>query len=540
MKVWILCDNELVADYALKAINALEGEPEIWIANCRSVRHESRKPQHFAYYALNILSMKGGFNRKRPIRDARKTFLGSVDFEARQEGAWQILPQSLIDRINDSAPDIILKFGLGLMRVPPDLNCPILSYHHGNPAEFRGRPAGFWELMTGTPTMGQIIQVLSDKLDAGGVLAYRETRVVSHSLRRTLAKAYALSPSMLNEAIRNARERRDYGIQPTGKNYRLPNNGTVIAFLLKLAAAFLSRLVYGAFFEKAWRVSTAPCSESELVGVFRGEAFPAPELWRHVELPQHYSFIADPFFSSAGDGLYLEAMSKARGIGQILRIDPAGASVLSEGSGHSSYPMTISDEDQEYVVPETVGWRDLTLFQDRGGQLQPVAKVSVDGATRVSDPTLFRRDGRVWLMGNSAEDRDDLRLWHADSLFAPFRRHPDSPVCRGPRGSRMGGRVLEVAGELYRFGQDFSRDYGDGLFCFQITRLDAETYSEKRVGEIRFQHVKGPHTLDWKDGHLLFDWYQDRFSLLAGARRLRYALLRRFGNGRTSNLEDGT
>ena len=67
MKIWILCDNEEVSAYALEAISLLEGQPEIWIANCRSARKDVRHSKHFAYYALNILSMKGAFNRKRSI-----------------------------------------------------------------------------------------------------------------------------------------------------------------------------------------------------------------------------------------------------------------------------------------------------------------------------------------------------------------------------------------------------------------------------------------------------------------------------------------
>ena len=80
---------------------------------------------------------------------------------------------------------------------------------------------------------------------------------------------------------------------------------------------------------------------------------------------------------------------------------------------------------------------------------------------------------------------------------------------------------MQVGDMLYRFGQDFTRDYGDGLLCFQVQALDAGTYEESLVGQIRFDHVKGPHTLDWKDGQLLFDWYEERFSLFAGLRRLR-------------------
>ena len=521
MKIWILCDNEEVSAYALEAISLLEGQPEIWIANCRSARKDVRHSKHFAYYALNILSMKGAFNRKRSIHEAERTFAGRVDFDALQEGAWQYLPRSLVDRIKATKADVILKFGLGLMKVPEDLDCPVLSYHHGNPAHFRGRPAGFWEIMTDTPVMGQIVQVLSDRLDAGRVVAYRETRVVSYSLRQTLKSAYALSPGMMNEAIHNACTGRDLGIRPTGRNYRLPTNGTVFAFAAKIAGNFIKRLIYGAFFEKAWRVATAPCSPDELARVVQGGDFPEPDTWRTLEMPRGYSFVADPFFSLVDDGIYLEAMSRRSGQGDILRMDASGTVAMIRDQGHCSYPMTVCERGQLYVVPETVEWQDLTVFQDAGSGLQPVAGMKVEGTSRVTDPTIFHWADQIWLAGNRAEARNALDLWQADSIFGRFRLHPASPIAFGPRGSRMGGRVLQVGDMLYRFGQDFTRDYGDGLLCFQVQALDAGTYEESLVGQIRFDHVKGPHTLDWKDGQLLFDWYEERFSLFAGLRRLR-------------------
>jgi hypothetical protein len=32
--------------------------------------------------------------------------------------------------------------------------------------------------------------------------------------------------------------------------------------------------------------------------------------------------------------------------------------------------------------------------------------------------------------------------------------------------------------------------------------------------------VKGPHTLNIRDGQITFDWYKDKFTVMAAARRL--------------------
>jgi hypothetical protein len=84
----------------------------------------------------------------------------------------------------------------------------------------------------------------------------------------------------------------------------------------------------------------------------------------------------------------------------------------------------------------------------------------------------------------------------------------------------MGGSLLRYGGRLYRLGQDFRSGYGDGLFAFEIEALSADDYRERLLGSLRFTKVRGPHTLNVEGDRLLFDWYEDRFSPLAGPRRL--------------------
>jgi hypothetical protein len=72
-----------------------------------------------------------------------------------------------------------------------------------------------------------------------------------------------------------------------------------------------------------------------------------------------------------------------------------------------------------------------------------------------------------------------------------------------------------------RLGQDDSGGYGDGLMVFAIEEICADRYHETLMRTIRFEDIRGPHTLNFHDGRAVFDWYRDRFSLLAGVRRLR-------------------
>ena len=91
----------------------------------------------------------------------------------------------------------------------------------------------------------------------------------------------------------------------------------------------------------------------------------------------------------------------------------------------------------------------------------------------------------------------------------------------------MAGAPLRLGGRLLRLGQDCSRDYGDGIIVFEIDCLSPDSYSEQQLGTIRFGDLKGPHTLNFKDGTAVFDFYRERFSPFAGVRRLQAALSKR-------------
>jgi hypothetical protein len=91
----------------------------------------------------------------------------------------------------------------------------------------------------------------------------------------------------------------------------------------------------------------------------------------------------------------------------------------------------------------------------------------------------------------------------------------------------MAGALLPLGGRLLRLGQDCSRDYGDGIIVFEIDEFSPDSYSERQLGTIRFGDLKGPHTLNFKEGTAVFDFYRDRFSPFAGVRRLRAALYKR-------------
>lgn len=521
LKVAVLTDGRRVPDFGLRAIDSLRDCAEITVFACTNTQFRRRPLRHAAYYLLNLAAVRNRLTRAVPIDRCRKHVAGVVEFESGYEGAWQTLPPAVIEQL--SRFDIVVKLGMGLLRVPPPerLPAPILSWHHGDPDRYRGRPAGFWEMVHRAPVMGQIVQILSNRLDAGPVVAFAETKVHPHSYRATLLEAYGHSPLLLNEAVRRALAGAPLRKAAAGRNYRLPSNLAVLAFVLRMAWNFGRRAVYGAFVEKLWRVSLAPLPAAGSAAIVRGETFPEPGSWRTLATPRGYLFLADPFFSCDPPGLLVEALNRRTSRGEIMLVTDEEARPVSGPGGHLSYPAPFACDGAQCIVPEMVERGRQRIFSLRGERMAECGTLDIEGDPLLVDPTLLDHEGRVYLFANDLDRGSGaLFLWTADSLRGRFRLHPSSPIRISPSGSRMAGQLVRAGERLFRFGQSFVHGYGDGVVAFEVTRLTPTDYREGPIGTIRFGDRKGPHTINFDGDRLVFDWYRERLSPLSGVRRV--------------------
>ena len=520
MRIAILCNGRTLSSWQRRAIDLIADKHQLYLLTCDDPPAKRNAWRHGLYYLLNLASVRNRANRTIPFPTADYRIADRLDFHAEHRGAWSALPDEAFDWIKSNRIEAIVKFGLNLLTVPePEkLATPILSYHHGDPRSFRGRPAGFYELAKGEPFVGQVIQILSNKLDSGEVLAFAQSRASPHSYRRTMVDAFSLSPMLLPQALAALEEGRRLPIEPRGNNYRLPGNATVLQFAVGRVRQLARRLAYGAFVEKRWRVSLARSGDAPDPLAAIASADRDRNKWRSLPVRPPHRFHADPFFHEST--MLIEAMNGRTGKGELVRIDDDDQTVIGGLPGHTSYPAGVEQEGRNYVVPETRGWSRPAAFAIEGGQAVRVADLDIDEEA-ILDPTLFRQEGRLYLFGNRASEGSSiLRLWSAVGLFARFEEHPSSPIRCSVRGARMAGPIHRWPGGLFRLGQDFRSAYGDGVVAFRIEELTAEQYREIEVGAASFDEVKGPHTVDVRDGELLFDWYEERGSTLAGFRRL--------------------
>lgn len=518
MRIAILCNGRTLAKWQRRAINLIERNHEIFLLVADHTSSRRKLIRHGLYYALNLATIRNSETRAVPFPDAKVLLHGNHQFVPIMEGAWAALPDETVRWLQVQRIDAIIKFGLGLLRLPDGFRVPVLSYHHGDPRAYRGRPAGFYEVLNGERYLGQIVQLLSNRIDAGEVLALSQTRAVPHSYRETLMQAYALSPNLLPRAL-DALECGDRElVEPSGRNYGLPTNLLVAKFLGTLAVRFIRHLAYGAFVEKKWRVSWCECDPVSGPIAALEDCRVRSSAWSTPAVVRPYTFYADPF--PVHRSIAVEAMNGRTGAGELVLLGGDSLKPLAGLAGHASYPAPIAENGQLYLIPEIVDWAQPKIFLLKNGSLSSVADLDIDERAIV-DPTPLRHYDRVYLFGNRpSECPDVLRLWSADSIFGRFEEHPDSPIRTSVRGSRMAGLVSRWPQGLIRFGQDYRRGYGDGVVAFHISELTLKRYKEEELGGIAFDRVRGPHTVNLDGSRLVFDWYNEHFSMLAGVRRV--------------------
>mgnify|MGYP001309079474 CR=1 FL=1 len=118
-----------------------------------------------------------------------------------------------------------------LLRIKEDKSLPpFISFHHGDPSKYRGRPAGFYEILNGESANGIIVQKLNNKLDAEEVFAFAESKIVNYSYEKTVLNFYEDSKYLLLKAIKIYSLGKEVIINKCVKNYRLPSNFLVIQF----------------------------------------------------------------------------------------------------------------------------------------------------------------------------------------------------------------------------------------------------------------------------------------------------------------------
>lgn len=493
------------------------------VAHCENTPSRSISIKTLPYYALAWFTYKGVRSTNLiPATDLIPPQALRVRFRGVNEGAWQRIPAEVAEQFRDL--DVIVKFGMSLMRGADSIPVTygVLSYHHGDPTRYRGRPASFYEMLEGSATQGVIVQQLSETLDGGRILAQGTSRVVPWSYRKTIKSAHRVGVPLLTQALRAlSGGRRGWQPEHLGKNYKIPAAKVVWRFLARLALAKLLRAYYGAFVEKKWNVGT---TSLELTIHNHGQIDISSI--REIAAPRKFAFAADPSWCPDGS-VVCELMDSTTGQGVIGRwADGKWDTTFVPLPGHASYPHVVREGGNVYLLPEVASFSAPLLVEITDKQVGEITCLRGLETARLIDATLWHHDNTWFLFGGFPGNADqELHLWHSTSLFGPYELHPESPVCLDVRGARMAGPLQKIAGQLYRPGQDCSVRYGGHIRLHRVRNLSPTAYVEEAVGTVAVSGAFGPHTIHVRGDQVLLDYYVERRTLLAGYRRAA-ALLR--------------
>lgn len=517
----LLVDDMQLDKWQLDALEAAGNSVDIvLILNCQNTYPKKHYLKNFLYYILNIFTLKNYLTRKKKIKliDTKV-----VDFKSIYNSYWQTFPKKIYKELESINVDFIIKFGMSLLYLDENnLLPPILSYHHGDPSKYRGRPAGFYEIINGEKTTGIIVQTLTNKLDAGDIYAFAESKVFNFSYKKTAINFYSSSTPLLNKAIINLSNKSKIKRSVNGKNYRLPSNLKVLHFLFVIISNAIKKLVYGLFFEKRWKVAITKNSLK-----MREDEVLSSSDFNVIPINKKYNFYADPFFSDNGEKIRFEALDNKTGLGDIVELeanDFKNQITLMSGQ-HFSYPCSFLYEDKEYLLPE-VASHSAQYFCEIN-KLENRFYLKGLEENRIVDATLYIKNGKCYLFfGESQSAHSVLNLWVSDTPYSVFQPHPMNPITISPKKARMGGKVINYQKKLIRFGQNNSGEYGESLSIMMITKLSDESYEELKLGTITIDNFSGPHSISFNSDmtKLLIDYYNSKFSLFAGVRRIKARL----------------
>lgn len=500
---------------------ALQGDLKISrVLHCLDAPRKSFSIRHTFYYGLSLATKRSSAMLRlvdmAPLlgKSVTKTY-----FSSDWEGNWQTIPESIHREFSDV--DVVVKFGMNLLRNPESLPCKfgVIGFHHGDPEKYRGRPAGFYEMKDRDSVVGVIVQRLNNTLDGGSILARAYAPVDRTSYSATLNGAYKAGIPLLSKALAACGQTVGLPSSELGRNNTLPGNLGVLSLFLSMFGAKLSRMLYGGFVEKRWKVGRL----GRPVDFTSEQAMSLTEL-EVLPIPPGFSFVADPAGIVEGR-VFCEVMESWSQKGRIASYSDGRWRLLQvsvEGK-HLSYPQIVEYENNHYLFPEMAQAGSPSLFMlNQGGEDcgKAILMKGLEGE-RLIDGTLFLESGMWFLFaGRPGLAGSQLDLWVSENLFYGWQRHDCSPICLDPRGARMGGPIVRSDGRLYRLGQDGSEGYGRALVVFLIAEITRVGYQEEKVGRLQISGARGPHTFLTDEEDVWLDFYTEVWTPFAGLRRI--------------------
>ena len=359
-----------------------------------------------------------------------------------------------------------------------------------------------------------------------------ETVIMEQGYFRTEKRSYVESRSRVLDSIaewparvcrRLAREPGDATLRTAGtvRPGRSDCYPQLLRFWARIARRRLEFASERLFRHAQWNIGVLPVSVGALLRP--GNYSDSSIEW--FPLDGRERFLADPFGIVCDETIHVlcEFFEYRGGKGHICTLAYAHHRFTTQPEPaielpvHMSYPFLVEDAGQIYCIPETCGAEEVALFRavEFPRKWSKVA-VLVEHFGGV-DPTVFRHDGRWWLMCTEKGRDADVKLWiwHASDLLGPWTPHAQNPVKTDVRTARPGGAPFVHEGVLYRPAQDCSKTYGWRIVIQRVKTLTPSEFVEETTTVLEASADSpfplGRHTLSSVGEVVLIDGHRTVF-----------------------------
>ena len=424
--------------------------------------------------------------------------------------------------------DVALRFGFRILKGDA-LNIArygVWSFHHGDNRVNRGGPPGFWEVVQNEPVTGAILQVLSEELDAGVVLArsFSSTEPISPTANRRAY--YWQAGSMLDRTLRDLHTRGAAVIDDaraaagwtaySNRLYVAPTSSEMLRSWVGLAVRLVRRRAAAVGLRHQWFLAYRFVRNP---GERRDVPDGAPHRFREL-IPPTDRFWADPI-PVVHEGRHLVFFEEyvfgtPHGHISVLEIDANGAPGpprrVLERPYHLSYPFVFRWNDEWYMIPETMGRRSVELYRASAFPDAWIFDRTLLADVDAADATVAEIGDRWWMFAAVAAPNTvapgTLHIYHASSPLGPWTPHTGNPVKLDIRSARPAGPLFRLNGALYRPAQDGAPLYGSAIVVHRIEALTPTTFREIEVSRLTpswRKGLNGTHTIAAAGGLTVID-----------------------------------
>ena len=397
----------------------------------------------------------------------------------------------------------------------------ILSFHHGDNNNYRGGPAGFWEIFDKVKESGFIIQKLDKNLDGGYKLFegnFKSGITYAHNENILFKNSIFYFQKLLILIFKN----RKLPINIPNKIYKKkifknPNIFEIFIYIIRIYPTLFKRLFLKILGNK--KIWSVIYNDQNILKTSNYNKFTKISNYKNT-------FLADPFLFKKNNNKFLfgEEYNFKKSKGSIVVYEINGSTynrigICLDENFHLSYPYIFKFENNIYMLPETAQINEIRLYKCIDFPMKWKFFKTLKKDIFAVDNMIFYKNNYWWLFTNIANSHRDrfsnLDIFYCENpLTDKWKQHDKNPIFVNIYKSRNAGIIINK-NDIFRINQSPSfYEYGYEINLNKIVKLTPENYEEVCISNIKPDFKKnliGIHHLNKIDEVVAMDFCENSF-----------------------------